>query len=70
MGVNPLEEGASMSQIFPTTCSHNAEGQTLIPGRPVRCRKCGAHIEPAAEAVNANNNVSPGQITADYPGAS
>lgn len=57
-----------MGQQSPTICAHNAEDQPLVPGRPVRCRKCGAQIEPAPEAVNASNQVSPGQITATYPG--
>lgn len=57
-----------MGQTFPTTCPHNAEGQKLVPGVQTKCRMCGAAIEPAPAAVNAENKVSPGELSANYPG--
>lgn len=57
-----------MSQNLKTICAHNAEGQVLVPGQPVPCRKCGCMIEPEPQAVNASNNVSREAVAAGYPG--
>jgi hypothetical protein len=57
-----------MAQNRPTTCAHNAEGQVLVIGKPVSCRKCGAPIEPEAQAVNPTGNISREAIAAGYPG--
>lgn len=65
----PLVEGQSAP---PTTCSHNAPGQALVPvaGRPVLCRQCGAVLEPEARAVNASaGTVSPAGINPTTPTA-
>lgn len=59
-----------MAQASPTTCAHNAPGQTYVGGRPIPCRQCGALIQPSPRAVDAGGRVqgqSAGTINALYP---
>lgn len=56
-----------MTQNLQTTCKHNAEGQILIAGKQTICRKCGAFIQPEAQGVNPQGNISTEAVFAKYP---